>query len=92
MEVRFSDGTVRRIASSVPSRRSNVNRSGRQSRKSANGRLWESRVGGTRNLNKAIALPADAELCVVVDGSKLRPTLHVGGSTPCGSWRGGRGA
>jgi hypothetical protein len=91
MRIRLSDGTIIEAASSIPSRRSNVNRSGRQSRKSSNGRRCEAAVGGTKNLNKAIALPADRALCVVVD-RKLNATNQLGGSTPCGSWRGGRGA
>jgi hypothetical protein len=47
----------------IPSKRSNKNRSGRSGVKAAHGRAWVAAVGGTTDLTKAIYAPADKHLC-----------------------------
>lgn len=50
-----------------PSKRSVKNKSGRTGRKQANGRASVKAVGGYANSTYAIYVPADKELCVVVE-------------------------
>jgi hypothetical protein len=79
MMIRLTDGTLLSSAShdNAPSRRSNKNQSGRQGRKTYNGRLTLQRAGGYKNEVEAIGQSADTPLCRIRTTSpsdaRLRP-------------------
>lgn len=86
MRVRLSDGTTLNINSDTPAKRRTK---GSRTLKRYNSYKALSSVGGTLNLNKAIAAPPDQPLCVCVEPTST--TWDLGGSTRS-PYRGGRGA